>query len=144
MTSPADAGPDQIRLLVDAVGEYAIFLLDTEGHVRSWNEGARRIKGYEAHEIIGQLFSRFYTEGDRTRNHPANELQIALAEGRYEEEGWRLRKDGSRFWASVVITTLRDQSGTHVGFGKVTRDLTARRLGEEQLRVTAASLASAN
>src|SRR3954463_7138491 len=99
MTSRADPTVDQARLLIGAVTDYAIFLLDTQGHVRSWNEGARRIKGYEAEQIIGKHFSCFYTEEDRARNHPANELEIALAEGRYEEEGWRLRKDRSRFWA---------------------------------------------
>jgi PAS domain S-box-containing protein len=144
MTSRADPTVDQARLLIGAVTDYAIFLLDTEGHVRTWNEGARRIKGYEAHEIVGEHFSRFYVEADRARNHPATELEIAAAEGRYEEEGWRLRKDGSRFWASVVITALRDDTGTLVGFGKVTRDLTSRRLAEEQLRVSATSLQNAN
>src|SRR3954453_9221717 len=144
MTSKAEPTVDQARLLIGSVTDYAIFLLDTEGHVQTWNEGARRIKGYEAHEIVGQHFSRFYLEADRARDHPASELEIAAAEGRYEEEGWRLRKDGSRFWASVVITALRDETGTLVGFGKVTRDLTARRLAEEQLRVSASSLANAN
>jgi PAS domain S-box-containing protein len=146
MTSPPEppGGVDQLRLLVDAVSDYAIFLLDTTGHVRSWNEGARRLKGFEAHEIIGQHFSRFYTQADRDRGHPAHELEIAAQEGRYEEEGWRVRKDGSRLWASVLITALRDGTGTLVGYGKVTRDLTARRLSEEQLRVSAASLSTAN
>src|SRR4051794_14615202 len=144
MTSKAEPTVDQARLLIGAVTEYAIFLLDTEGRVQTWNEGARRIKGYEAHEIVGEHFSRFYLKEDRERDHPASELEIAAAEGRYEEEGWRLRKDGSRFWASVVITALRDETGTLIGFGKVTRDLTARRLAEEQLRVSASSLANAN
>jgi PAS domain S-box-containing protein len=134
----------QFALLVESVTDYAIFLLEPDGRVASWNRGARRIKGYDAPEIIGQHFSRFYTDEDRARDHPAHELEIAEREGRYEEEGWRVRKDGSRFWAKVVITALRDAGGTLVGYGKVTRDLTARRLTEEQLRVTAAELLTAN
>jgi PAS domain S-box-containing protein len=135
---------DQLRLLVDAVGDYAIFLLDPAGHIRSWNTGARRIKGWSADEIIGRHFSTFYTPEDLERDHPAHELEIAAREGRYEEEGWRVRKDGSRFWANIVITALRDANGTLIGFGKVTRDLTARRLAEEQLRLNAAELRTAN
>src|SRR4051794_16894302 len=144
MPSRIDPTPEQVRLLVGAVTEYAIFLLDAEGHIQTWNEGARRIKGWDADEIVGEHFSRFYTQEDRARGHPAHELEIATHEGRYEEEGWRVRKDGSRFWASVVITALRDESDTLIGFGKVTRDLTSRRLVEEQLRVSAASLSTAN
>jgi PAS domain S-box-containing protein len=145
MRSRSEAsGTDQLRLLVDAVADYAIFLLSPTGVILTWNEGARRIKGYEPEEIIGEHFSRFYTEEDRARDHPGDELKIAAADGRYEEEGWRVRRDGSRFWASVVITTLRDETGAISGFGKVTRDLTARRLAEEQLRVSAASLSTAN
>jgi PAS domain S-box-containing protein len=145
MESPAEQDrSDQLRLLVDAVGDYAIFLLDPTGRVLTWNEGARRIKGYEANEIIGEHFSRFYTPEDRERDHPGHELKVAASDGSYEEEGWRVRRDGSRFWASVVITALREDGGTLIGFGKVTRDLTARRLAEEQLRATAASLAGAN
>ncbi|WP_259315574.1 sensor histidine kinase [Capillimicrobium parvum] len=134
----------QFALLVETVSDYAIFLLEPDGRVASWNRGARRIKGYEAPEVIGRHFSLFYTDADRTRDHPAHELEIAELEGRYEEEGWRVRKDGSRFWANVVITALRDSGGTLVGYGKVTRDLTARRLSEEQLRATAAELLTAN
>src|SRR3954471_19337149 len=141
---PEQSGTDQLRLLVEAVVDYAIFMLDTSGRVLTWNAGAERIKGYAPAEIIGQHFSRFYTDEDRARDHPAHELEIADREGRYEEEGWRVRKDGSRFWANVVITALRDAGGTLVGYGKVTRDLTARRLTEEQLRVTAAELLTAN
>jgi PAS domain S-box-containing protein len=135
---------DQLRLLVEAVGDYAIFLLDREGYVQTWNEGGRRIKGYADEEIIGQHFSRFYTEDAQARSHPAHELEIAEREGRYQEEGWRVRKDGSRFWADVVITALRDEDGTLLGYGKVTRDLTARRLAEEQLRASVASISSVN
>src|SRR3954454_16699189 len=143
-TSGALRVAEQLRLLVDAVSEYAIFLLDREGHIQTWNTGARRLKGYTPEEIIGRHFSVFYTQEDIARDHPANELAIAVREGRYEEEGWRLRKDGSRFWANVVITALRDERGELVGFGKVTRDLTARRLSEEQARGQAAELLQVN
>lgn len=125
---------EQLTLLIDSVTDYAIFLLDVEGHIRTWNPGAERLKGYSREEIVGRHFSTFYTDEDRARDHPADELRIAIREGRYEEEGWRLRKDGSRFWAHVVITTLRNADGEHLGFGKVTRDLTARREAEEALR----------
>jgi PAS domain S-box-containing protein len=118
------------RLLVESVRDYAIFALDATGHVLSWNPGAQRFKGYEAHEIIGKHFSVFYTEADQWK--PARELEIATEEGRFEEEGWRLRKDGSQFWASVVITALRDREGTLVGFAKVTRDLTERKLAADR------------
>src|SRR4051812_43744449 len=145
MRSPAEqTGAEQLRLLVDAVVDYAIFLLDPGGRILTWNAGAARIKGYTAEEIIGQHFSRFYTAPDIARNHPAHELEIAAREGRYEEEGWRLRKDGSRFWANIVITALRDERGELLGFGKVTRDLTARRLSEEQARGQAAELLELN
>ena len=125
--------PEVFHLLVEQVKDYAIFVLDTAGHVRSWNEGARRIKGYEAHEIIGRHFSIFYPKQDLGADKPHFELQIAKEMGRYEEEGWRLRKDGSRFWASVVVTALRDRSGRLTGFAKVTRDLTQRKLQEEHV-----------
>ena len=121
------------RLLVQAVGDYAIFLLDTEGRIRSWNAGARRLKGYEADEIIGRSFETFYPEDAIHRRFPQHELREAVRTGRFEDEGWRLRKDGSRFWASVVITALFDEDGTHRGFAKVTRDLTDRRANEEAL-----------
>jgi PAS domain S-box-containing protein len=134
----------QFALLVESVTDYAIFLLEPDGRVSSWNRGARRIKGYEAAEIVGQHFSTFYTAEDRARDHPAHELEIAERDGRYEEEGWRVRKDGSRFWASVVITALRDSGGTLLGFGKVTRDLTAHRLGEEQVRANTLELEATN
>ena len=140
----SSAASDQLRLLVEAQTEYAMFLLDPDGRITTWNRGAQRIKGYEADEIIGQHFSRFYTEEDLARNHPQHELQVARETGRFEEEGWRVRKDGSRFWCNVVITALRDERGTLVGFGKVTRDLTSRRLAEEQLRLQAAELSAAN
>jgi PAS domain S-box-containing protein len=123
----------QLRLLVDSVIDYAIFLLRIDGTVATWNPGAQILKGYTADEIVGQHFSRFYTEWDRQRKHPDEELRIAEREGRFEEEGWRVRKDGTQFWARVVITALR-QHGELVGFGKVTQDLTERRRAEEALR----------
>jgi PAS domain S-box-containing protein len=111
-------------LLVQSIKDYAIFMLNPQGIIISWNEGAKRIKGYLPNEIIGKHFSIFYTQEDLEINKPANELKIALATGKYEEEGWRLRKDGSGFWANVVITAAYDESGKHIGFSKVTRDLT--------------------
>jgi PAS domain S-box-containing protein len=122
---------DRFQLFVESVKDYALFLLDPSGTVTTWNEGARRIKGYEASEIIGSHFSRFYTAEDIARGHPAEELEIATREGRFEEEGWRVRKDGSRFWASVVISRMTDKSGNLLGFAKVTRDLTERKAAEQ-------------
>jgi PAS domain S-box-containing protein len=124
------------RLLVESVRDYAIFALDSTGHILTWNPGAKRFKGYEAAEIIGKHFSVFYTEADRARHWPEQELEMATRDGRFEDEGWRVRKDGSRFWANVVITALRDKTGALVGFAKVTRDLTERRRAEEQLRAS--------
>lgn len=120
------------RLFVESVEDYAIFMLDPNGYIISWNRGAARAKGYTAAEAIGQHFSMFYTPEDLARNHPAHELEIARAKGKYEEQGWRVRKDGRRFWASVVITAVRDESGVLIGFGKVTRDLTERKETEER------------
>ena len=117
---------EQFRRLVQAVTDYAIFMLDPEGRVTSWNAGAERIKGYKADEIIGEHFSRFYTKEDRADGVPAKALRIAAAEGRFEREGWRLRKDGARFWAHVVIDPIRDPKGEILGFAKVTRDITER------------------
>jgi len=125
---------DAFRLLVDSTADYAIFMLDAHGYIASWNLGAARIKGYTADEIIGQHFSVFYPEEDRARNWPAKELEYATRDGRFEDEGWRVRKDGSRFWANVIITALRDETGTLVGFGKVSRDLSERRRAEQELR----------
>ncbi|MFL5616269.1 MAG: PAS domain-containing sensor histidine kinase [Gemmatimonadaceae bacterium] len=121
-------------LLVDSVVDYAIFVLDTSGHILSWNKGAQRLKGYTRDEIIGRHFSIFYPPEDVARGKTTWELEVAAREGRFEDEGWRIRNDGTRFWANVVITALFDESGTLVGFGKVTRDLTARRNAEEELR----------
>jgi PAS domain S-box-containing protein len=125
---------DLFRLLVQETADYAIFMLDPEGRVVTWNAGAERIKGYSAAEIVGQHFTRFYPQEAIDRGWPAEELRRATADGRIEDEGWRLRKDGSRFWANVVITALRDAAGRLVGFAKVTRDLTERRGREEALR----------
>jgi PAS domain S-box-containing protein len=125
---------DQFHLLIDSVLDYAIFLLDVSGTVVSWNIGAERIKGYRGDEIIGQNFSRFYTREDLQRGLPQRALEIAAREGRYEQENWRVRKDGSHFWANVVITALRDDTGQLVGYGKVTRDLTERKRAEDRFR----------
>jgi PAS domain S-box-containing protein len=133
---------ERFRLLVEQVKDYAIFALDPRGYITSWNQGARRLKGYSADEIIGKHFSIFYTAEDLANNKPANELAIAIREGKYEEEGWRLRKDGSRFWANVVITALWDKRGNLGGFAKVTRDLTGRMLQEESMQQKARELES--
>ncbi|THD51427.1 PAS domain-containing sensor histidine kinase [Phenylobacterium sp.] len=125
---------DRYRLLVDAITDYAIYMLDVEGNVASWNPGAERFKGYGADEIIGQHFSRFYTEEDRATGLPARALATAAGEGRFEKEGWRVRKDGARFWAHVVIDPIRNPAGELIGFAKVTRDLTERRRAEESLK----------
>jgi len=127
---------DLYRLLVDRVRDYAIFALDTTGHVLSWNEGAQRLKGWSANEIIGRHFSTFYPDYDIASGKPAYELKEAIRVGRFEDEGWRIKKDGSRMWANVIITALFDDEGTHVGFAKVTRDLTDRRAADETLRAS--------
>jgi PAS domain S-box-containing protein len=127
-------GNDPYRLLVQSVLDYAIFLLDPSGRVVSWNAGAQSIKGYAAHEIIGRHISVFYPEEARARKWPELELQMAAAKGRFEDEGWRLRKDGSPFWANVIITALKDEQGRLRGFAKITRDLSERRRQEELLR----------
>ena len=122
------------RLLVEAITDYAIFMLDPDGIVTSWNSGARRFKGYLAAEIIGKHFSAFYTEEDRRENRPKLALETASREGRFESEGWRVRKDGSRFWANVIIDPIRTPDGEIVGYAKITRDLSERRSAEELLR----------
>jgi PAS domain S-box-containing protein len=129
-----DVSADIYRLLIESVQDYAIFVLDPRGHIATWNTGAQRIKGYNADEIIGQHFSTFYSAQDIADGKPARELIIAAEEGRVEDEGWRIRKDGTRFWANIIITALRDSQGRLTGFGKVTRDLTQRRAAEEELR----------
>jgi len=125
---------ERFRLLVEGVKDYAIFMLDPQGHIVSWNSGAEHIKGYRAEEIMGSPFTVFYTEEDLERGHPEEELRIATAEGTYEEEGIRVRKDGSKFWASVLITALMDQEGKLRGFAKVVRDVTERKRMEEEVR----------
>jgi len=115
---------ERFRLLVEAVQDYAIFMLDTNGNVSSWNKGAERLKGYQAAEIVGKHFSCFYPDEDLRNGKPQWELTVAAKDGRFEDEGWRVRKDGSRFWANVIITAVRDGSGKLLGFGKVTRDFT--------------------
>jgi protein-histidine pros-kinase len=134
---------ERFRLLVEGTRDYAIFMLDTTGHIVSWNAGAERINGYTYDEIIGRHFSKFYTEEDLADGKPARELKIAAGTGKYEEEGWRVRKDGTRFWSSVLITALRDESGRLRGFGKVTRDLTERRRLEQNLLEKNAALEGA-
>lgn len=124
----------RFKLMIDSVKDYAIFMLDPEGKVSSWNPGAERIKGYKAEEILGHHFSQFYLPEEARSGKPQRELDIAIAEGKYEEEGWRLRKDGSRFWANVVITPVRNDQGELQGFAKVTRDMTSRREIEVHLR----------
>jgi PAS domain S-box-containing protein len=126
------ASEAQFDQLVSGVRDYAIFLLDANGNVASWNQGAERIKGYAAGEIIGKHFSTFYTPESAKSGWPENELRMARIEGRFEDEGWRVRKDGSRFWAGVTITALQDEHGITEGFLKITRDLTARKQAEEQ------------
>jgi len=130
-------------LLIEAVQDYAIFALAPDGHILSWNPGAQRIKGYTAGEIIGRHFSIFYPEDKVAGGFPEYELEIAAREGRFEDEGWRLRKDGTPFWANVVITALRGEDGRLLGFAKVTRDLTERRASEEQRVADARRVASA-
>src|SRR5205814_4634966 len=139
MTSPdthrSRLRAEEFALLVDAVEEYAIFLLGTDGEIRSWNSGAARIMGYDEGEIVGRNFSVFYEPENAQK--PKEELAVASAEGRVEDEGWRIRKDGTRFWANTVITALRNPDGTLRGFAKVTRDMTAKLTTQEELRRTA-------
>src|SRR5580704_12911139 len=139
MTGPTDvsarADDDaRYRLLVDSITDYAIYMLNPDGVVTSWNAGAERFKGYKASEIIGQNFSRFYTDEDRAAGLPRHGLQTAAAEGRFENEGWRVRKDGTRFWAHVILDPIRHPSGELIGFAKITRDLTERKLAADALR----------
>src|SRR4051812_20609792 len=124
----------RFRLLVESVVDYAIFMLAPDGTVLTWNSGAERLKGYSAAEIIGRPFELFYPAEAIAAAWPQHELKIAAEQGRYEEEGWRLRKDGTRFWANVVITALRGPGGSLEGYAKVTRDLTDKRLREQALR----------
>src|SRR5438045_2231071 len=125
---------EELGLLVNSVLDYAIFLLSPTGEIRSWNAGATRTMGYTAEEAIGTHFSRFYTEEDLANEKPANELRIAADKGRIEDEGWRVRKGGTHFWANTVITALRGADGALRGFAKITRDLTERRADADALR----------
>ena len=140
--SPLEPTDHLYRLLVESVADYAIFVLDTTGHIRSWNPGAQRLKGYTAEEIIGRHFSTFYPEADVAAQKPQKLLAIASRVGRVEDEGWRVRKDGTQFWANVVITALHDEDGPLIGFAKITRDLTERRNAEEQARSLVAERAA--
>lgn len=124
----------RFRLLIDAVVDYAIYMIDPDGIITSWNSGARRFKGYEEAEILGQHFSRFYTEEDRRAGLPQRALDTANREGRFEGEGWRVRKDGTHFWSHVVIDPIVDPSGKLLGYAKITRDLTDRKIAEETLK----------
>jgi PAS domain S-box-containing protein len=135
---------DEFRRLVSGVRDYAIFMLDPDGNILTWNAGAEHLKGYAPEEIIGRHFSTFYTQPDRDRDHPAHELEVAIREGRYEEEGWRVRKDGTTFWASVTITAIHNDDGRLAGFAKVTRDLTERKLAEDALQAAIEDLRRAN
>ena len=139
----ADPSDEQFRLLVSSVTDFAIYLLDNAGRVASWNAGAERIKGYAANEIIGRHFSQFFPAEDRAAGHPERLLAEAVYAGRVETEGWRLRKDGSQFWAEVVITALRDANGVLNGYAKVTRDMTARHLQREREQLFVATFESA-
>jgi len=132
---------ERFHLLIEGVKDYAIFMLDADGRVMTWNNGAERIKGYHAEEILGKHFSVFYQPEDIRADRPAQALRVAISEVRFEQEGWRVRKDGSQFWAHVVITALKDRSGRLQGFAKVTRDITERKQAEEKLRRSEAYLA---
>src|SRR5580698_4328327 len=129
----------QLRSIVESIHDYAIYLLDRDGNVMTWNPGAERIKGYSSDEILGLHFSRFFTLEDQDRGRPAELLKLALAKGRVEEEGWRVRKDGSRFWADVTLTAIRDETGALTGFAKVTRDFTDRKRAEEAVMLQLSS-----
>ena len=135
---------ERFRLLVETVSDYAIFMLDPTGRIQSWNAGAQRMKGYAAAEMIGQHFRRFYPVELQRNRHPEHELELALRDGHYEEEGWRVRKDGSQFWANVVLTAVYDTHGAHIGFAKITRDITERRRMQDEKEAAAFALEQAN
>ena len=130
----AEASQELMQMLADNIKEYAILTLDPNGRVTTWTPAAERLKGYRTEEIIGKHFSIFYTKGDLESGKCEQELEVATREGRFEDEGWRVKKDGTRFWANVVITALRDPNGNLRGFGKITRDMTERKRTEEMLR----------
>ena len=129
-----DVSSSRADLLIQSVTDYAIYMLDPAGIVSSWNAGAERLKGYTLEEIVGQHFSRFYPPEDVAEGVPGRVLETALTQGRFEAEGWRVRKDGTRFWANVVVVPIRDAAGRHIGFAKITRDLSERREADEALR----------
>ena len=143
LPDPAGGTDEQFRLLVDGVRDYAIVMLDPQGIVTGWNPGAERIKGYTAEEITGEHFSRFYTAEDVAVGRPGHVLRVAEREGQYEEEGWRVRKDGTRFWASLLVTALVDETGSLRGFGKLVRDVSERREAEIERDRLMAELAEA-
>lgn len=130
------SGENRFKLLIESITDYAIYMVDPSGLVTTWNPGAERFKGYKSHEIVGQHFSRFYTDEDRATDLPGRALKTAEIEGRFEQEGWRVRKDGTRMWAHVVIDPIRDQSGNLLGFAKITRDVTDRKETQERLRLS--------
>ena len=134
------ASEERFRILVQGVKDCAIYMLDKEGVVTNWNSGAENIKGYSSSEITGEHFSRFYTEPDRAAGEPARALNTALTEGKYEREAWRVRKDGSLFWAHVLIDPIYDDDGHHIGFAKVTRDMTEQKKAEEKVEEAQRSL----
>jgi PAS domain S-box-containing protein len=134
----------RFRMLVQGVKDYAIYMLDRDGRITNWNPGAQAIKGYAEDEIIGQHFSRFYTEEDRARGEPARALATALRDGKYERQSWRVRKNGERFWASVLIDPIYNESGEHVGFAKITRDITEQKRAEEELEEARIALAQSS
>ena len=123
----------RLRLLIDAVVDYAIYMLSLDGRVLTWNSGGARLKGYQASEIVGQSFSRFFTPEDQAAGLPQRALATAAREGKFESEGWRVRKDGTRFWALAVVDPIRNETGELIGFVKITRDLTERKLAHEKL-----------
>ncbi len=123
----------RLQMLIDAIVDYAIYMIDVDGSVRSWNAGAERLKGYSADEIIGKPFALFYSPEDRAKALPQTALRIAAETGRFSSEGWRIRKDGSRFWALVVVDAIRDEQGQVIGFAKVTRDITERQQAHNEL-----------
>jgi len=127
----------RLELLIDAVSDYALYMLDQDGVVASWNSGAERIKGYKSSEIIGEHFSRFFTAKDQASRIPDKILAEARAVGRYEAEGWRVRKDGSQFWANAIVTPVRDEQQNLIGFAKITRDITERRCARRRRFETA-------
>lgn len=132
--SPHLGDTELFRLLVESVQDYAIFLLDPEGRVQSWNEGADRILGYTAEDAVGRHFEVFFLPEEVRRGKPEYELRVAASEDRWEDEGWRVRRDGTRFWANAILTALRDESGNLISFAKIIRDLGERRQAEEIAR----------